>query len=178
MKFAKNKTLGWIGEQEDQDSLIKFAMTRAQEMMEKKKKRAARTAEVIAKRAIEVRTKRDKVVRNKVEKELRKLLGKEVTIEQLRGIHADITEEMFAIIGPILAKPASLVGRHLLHTWTEDDGTDSVYNGQVLKATKSATVLSIAYWKPQETADDAVDFNIQVKQLTTDILFNELEFLD
>ena len=80
---------------------------------------------------------------------------------------------MLDFVLPILEKPASVLDRHVLHTWVEED-KDVCYRGLVQKCKRKGTILTISYWKQDETIDDCADFDVQVKQFVTDMLFKDL----
>uniref|UniRef100_UPI00358EAAAF uncharacterized protein isoform X1 n=3 Tax=Myxine glutinosa TaxID=7769 RepID=UPI00358EAAAF len=179
VKFAKNKTMLWLeGEAEDElQKLVTYAMKRAQEMSRLKKERDVKITAAIERRTHEMKQRRDKTLRNKTETKVRPLVGKVVSRENFLQLFPESSTEVVDAILPILENPASVVNKYLLHTWTDEDGVDVCYQGLVQKSKRKGTVLTISYWKMEETIDDCVDFDVQFKQFVTDILFKELEFV-
>ena len=59
------------------------------------------------------------------------------------------------------------VGRSLCHVWYDEDGHDKVvYSGN--------TTYVVAYWKQNETYDDAEDFELTKYELGADIVCGDL----
>ena len=55
---------------------------------------------------------------------------------------------------------SNFVGRSLCHVWYDEEGQDKVvYSGRFEKLKRSKTYV-VAYWKQNETYDDAEDFEL------------------
>ena len=64
----------------------------------------------------------------------------------------------------------NVVGRSLSHVWYDEDGLDKVvYSGKFEKLKRSKTYV-MAYWKQNETYDDAEDFELTKYELGADIV--------
>ena len=62
------------------------------------------------------------------------------------------------------------VGRSLCHVWYDEDGHDKVvYSGKFEKLKRNTTYV-VAYWKQNETYDDAEDFELTKYELGADIV--------
>ena len=66
------------------------------------------------------------------------------------------------------------VGRSLCHVWYDEDGHDKVvYSGKFEKLKRNTTYV-VAYWKQNETYDDAEDFQLTKYELGADIVCGDL----
>lgn len=57
------------------------------------------------------------------------LVGKPITSDQVAEKFPQSSPEQQDVIAPNLSNPSSIIHRHILHTWTNDDGRNEVYHG-------------------------------------------------
>ena len=68
----------------------------------------------------------------------------------------------------------NIVGRSLCHVWYDEDGQNKVvYSGKFEKLKRSKTYV-VAYWKQNETYDDAKDFELTKYKLGAEIVSGDL----
>ena len=67
------------------------------------------------------------------------------------------TKEVFNLSDIILG---NVVGRSLCHVWYDEDGQDKVVNCGKFEKLKRSKTYVVAYWKQNETNDDAEDFEL------------------
>ena len=64
------------------------------------------------------------------------------------------------------------VGREIVHVWS-DNNVLTTFNGRIDKL-KGKTKYRVAYWKTDESYDDAEDFDIPKYELAVDFLLGDL----
>lgn len=173
VKYAKNASADWIKDQSEVyiKKLIPYVVDRALELSGTKVARRAELMKIIEKSAQELKQKRDSAGRKKTEGVVLVLVGKEVPEGDLLEQFPQSRLEDLPDIQAAIANPKSMVGKRVLHTWSDQD-QDTVFHGLVRKD----ALYSISYWGHEESMDDCVDYDIPVKQFVADIVYHDLEF--
>ncbi|XP_055957372.1 uncharacterized protein LOC126821183 isoform X2 [Patella vulgata] len=180
VKSAKNNTMSWLASKTStqQKSIIYFGITRARQMRNLWKKRAENIAKIQDHRVSNKLQKFDKSARMKIERNLKDIYEKGATVaDKLSSFDSETQQFITTVISDL----AVLTDVFIDHIWYDsDDGQKHLYHGKVIWALSRAKIpnLKVAYWSPEETVEDAVDYKFTVVQFLADYLSGDLTLND
>ena len=183
VKAAKNRTLTWLSskEEEEQERLVAFAVTRARKMRVIRKKREEQMEQDFHQRQRDKVQKKDQQYRNKVEKRVKLMMsGTEVDFGQELSDTLASAEAKLQTVRCVVDDPSWLTDKYIDHIWFENN-IDATYHGKILTVLRSRNkplAVSVAYWSTDEREEDAEDYRMNISQIITDYLLGDLIFLE
>ena len=181
VKASKNKTLAWLNskDHDEQERLVSFAVNRARKMHSIRKKREDDMNEIYHKRECDKIQKKGQKHRNQIEKKVKSVISDPPRLDQEFADTPDGSDSKLQTVRRVLQDYQWLVGKYIEHVWYEHQ-SDIQFHGRICSLKwKETTVTSVivAYWSTDETEDDTDDYQMTISQILTDLVLNDLVFL-
>ena len=172
MRAKKNRTVKYLDglSSEKKEPLLRKAVTYGRKQRDRRRIKQKELRDEIVRRQEAKKQKKE----DKERKGLEKKLNKE-GLENVLKSFPDISEEDQIKVTETL--DGKLVGRRLVHVWSEESGSIT-YNGKVEKFRKGSGKYKIGYWQEDEDYDDATDWEMCKNALAVDLLLGELLLTD
>ena len=168
---------------EEQEALVKYAVRRGAILRKENSAHRAAVTATKAERQVQVGQARDLKGRNSLANTIVKESIKTHTITNIATLpqYTNLPDSQQEAVEHII-KSHSINGKHIIHTWNEDDGIDKDYHGVIMKQRKRTNGLlfyDIKYWvegADPSTAEPVPD-QIPAESLLVDILTGDCKFL-
>ncbi|KAK9515903.1 hypothetical protein VZT92_026503 [Zoarces viviparus] len=172
MRAKKNRTVKYLDglSTEKKESLLRKAVTYGRKQRDRRRIKQKELRDEIVRRQEAKQQKKEDKERKDLEKKLKK-----GGLENVLKSVPDISEEDQIKVTEIL--DGKLVGRRLVHVWSEESGSIT-YNGKVEKFRKASGKYKIGYWQEDEDYDDATDWEMCKNALAVDLLLGDLLLTD
>ncbi|ESN98368.1 hypothetical protein HELRODRAFT_177251 [Helobdella robusta] len=174
VKAKMNHTMDWLDakSEQEQNKIIKFAITRGAKVRHISKDTERQTDLAILERRRQLSQKTEDKDRKKTEHAVLKLLINNGNSND--PLFASLDKQQKVFLDDILAG-RQLIGKLLYHKWSMGEKEESRFIGRIQdRKKKKKDTFTISYWEVDE--ESAEDHKLPVESLITDLINGDLEF--